>query len=193
MRRIRCIVCGVVVFLFYAVSWGQQAATAPSATALSSDDVAALVAREFGPDFVPVSNIPAMIGDFARKGTEDLAIVATCKASPLAMSEKMHYKLEDPYGKYFGFGNPAISTQFSTDEPAKRRHILIVHNWRGTPVGEKFVLVNIPFDRIKLGYMLLRKRTIQVIETEDEIGVQAAIYYDGHRYRWEATSMSEQK
>lgn len=193
MRRIRCIVLGAVVFLFSAVGWGQQPADAPAAAAPSSAEVTALVTREFGPDFIPVANIPPMTGDFSRRGTEDLAIVATCKGSPLGMSEKMHYKLEDPYGKYFGFGNPAVSTQFNTEEPSRRRHILIVHNWRGNPIGQKFVLINIPFDRIKLGAMLLRKRTVQVIETEDEIGVQAALYWDGHRYRWEATSMNEHR
>jgi hypothetical protein len=41
--------------------------------------------------------------------------------------------------------------------------------------------------------MMLRKHTVQVIETEDEIGVQAAIYFDGKRYRWEATAMNEHR
>jgi hypothetical protein len=183
----------VVVFLFCSVSWGQQEPPAATAgPAPSPSDVAAFVAREFGPDFIPVANIPPMVADFNRDGKEDIAIIATCsKGSPLALSEKLHYKVDDPYGRYFGFANPSISTQFSTEEPAKRRHILIVHDWRGTPAGPKFVLVNVPFEHIRVGAMLLHKHSVEVVETEDEIGVQAAIYWDGKRYRWEAVSMRE--
>ncbi|HUO61514.1 MAG TPA: hypothetical protein VMU24_12660 [Candidatus Acidoferrales bacterium] len=191
MRRIRCFVPAVVVFLFCALAWSQQPASTAAGSGPGSDEVAAFIAREFGPDFKLVPTIPPMMVDLNRDGHEDIAVVATCASNPMALSEKMHYKIEDPYGKYFGFGNPSVSLQFNTEDPKTRRLILIAHNWRDAAVGPKFVLLNIPIVQIRIGYMMLRKHTVQVIETEDEIGVQAAVYWDGKRYHWEAVSMAD--
>ena len=197
MRRIRCIVCAAAIFLFCALfcalGWGQEPTPAPAGDGPGQSEIAAFVAREFGPDCKPVPTIPPMVADFDRDGREDIAIVATCASNPLALTDKMHYRVEDPYGKYFGFSNPSISMQFSTEDPKARRLILIAHSWRDSTVGPKVVLLNIPFQQIRVGYMLLHKRSVQVIETEDEIGVQAATYWDGKRYRWEAVSMADHR
>ena len=48
-----------------------------------------------------------------------------------------------------------------------------------------FVLVNVPFVQLRVGHMMRKKKSVDAIEAVDEAGVQAAIFFDGKKYRWE--------
>jgi len=194
MPRLRTLCLLTFVTLLPCLVVQAQQAEQPAAAAQKPPepavDFAALVAREFGPDFTLVPKIPPMMLDMNGDGLEDLVLVAGARQA-LGGSEKFHYTVQDPYGRYFGYSNPTMSMQFSTD-PAAARHLLVIEDWKGAK-GPKFVLVNIPFDKIRAGNMLLRKKTIEVVETEDEIGIEAAIYWDGKRFHWEAVGMNQSR
>jgi len=175
------ILCGAI-FLAKELS-AQAAPTAPAATeaAPQSLDVAAIVAKEFGEEYKLAPDVPPMFGDFDGDGVQDLAVVATGK-NPL-MGEGLHnYKTLDPYNDSFGYGNPRVTMAFNTDS-SKARYILVLHSVQAPKL--KFVLVNVPFVKIRMGHMMKKKKPIAAIEVTDETGVEAAIYFTGKKYKWE--------
>jgi hypothetical protein len=99
------------------------------------------------------------------------------------MAEGLHnYKTLDPYNDSFGYGNPKITMSFNTDS-SKARYILIAHNAQSPKL--KFVLVNVPFVKIRTGHMMRKKKPLAAIEVTDETGVEAAVYFTGKKYKWE--------
>ena len=155
----------------------QSTATAPTPPA----DVKALIEKEFGDDFKLATDIAPMYADFDHDGQQDLAVVAT-GGNPL-MGEGLHnYKTLDPYNASFGYGNPKVTMAFNAHDTAPR-YVLIIHNWQ-TP-EKKFVLVNVPFKKLKVGHMMKKKKPTDALESVDDAGVQGAIYFDGKKYRWE--------
>ncbi len=182
---------GLVLLLACAVLvahevYAQDAVTpkaAPSTTSAvpSSAEVAELVTKEFGDKFKIVSGIAPIVGDFDGDGHPDLLVVASGD-NPLMGEGAYHYKTLDPYNASFGFGNPRVTMAFNTSEgPA--RYLLILHSWKNP--GKKFVLVNVPFTQLRLGHMMLKKKSLDAIESIDSTGIQGAIYWDGKKYKWE--------
>jgi hypothetical protein len=153
-------------------------ATAPNAKDL---DIPALIAREFGDDFKLATDIAPIFADFDGDGQQDLAVVAT-GGNPLMGEGAHNYKTLDPYNDSFGYGNPKVTMAFNTDN-AKARYILVLHSWKNPKL--KFVLVNVPFQSLKIGHMMRKKKPIDALGTTDETGVQAAIYFTGKKYKWE--------
>jgi hypothetical protein len=47
------------------------------------------------------------------------------------------------------------------------------------------VLVNVPFEKLRVGHMLKKKKAIDALEAVDVTGVQGAVYFDGKKYKWE--------
>jgi hypothetical protein len=180
-------ILGLLILLVGAVFLAKQlsAQTAPTSKAPAKTEIApevqALVAKEFGERFKIVADFPPMYGDFDGDGKPDLAVVATGD-NPL-MGEGSHgYKTLDPYNDSFGYGNPKVTMAFNTAE-SKARYILVLHSWQNP--GKKFVLVNVPFEKLRLGHMLKKKKAVDAIEGVDATGVQSAIYFDGKKYKWE--------
>ena len=182
-------ILGLLILLVSAVFLAKElnAQTVPQAAAPESTvttpkvDIAALVAKEFGDKFKVATDIAPIFGDFDHDGTQDVAVVATGD-NPL-MGEGLHnYKTLDPYNASFGYGNPKVTMAFSTSEGVSR-YILMLHSWQAP--GRKFVLVNVPFEKLRLGHMMYKKKPIDALESVDSTGVQGAIYFDGKKYRWE--------
>lgn len=144
-------------------------------------DVPALIAHEFGDDFKVATDIAPMFADFDGDGQQDLAVVAT-GGNPLMGEGSHNYKTLDPYNDSFGFGNPKVTMAFNTDN-SKARYILVLHSWQKPKA--KFVLVNVPFQTVKVGHMMRKKKPVDALGTTDETGVQAAIYFTGKKYKWE--------
>jgi hypothetical protein len=151
------------------------APTAPSA------DLTALIAKEFGPDYKLATDIAPIYGDFDRDGKQDLAVVAT-GGNPLMGEGLFNYKTLDPYNASFGYGNPKVTMAFNTHDTAPR-FVLIIHSWQA-PI-RKFVLVNLPFEKLRIGHMMIKKKPTDALESVDNTGVQGAVYFDGKKYKWE--------
>jgi len=182
-------ILGLLILLCGAVFLAKElsAQTAPPKAPAQSDsaqqkpDVRAVVAKEFGESYVLAGDIAPVFGDFDGDGTQDLAVVATGD-NPL-MGEGSHgYKTLDPYNASFGYGNPKVTMAFNTSDKAAR-YILVLHSWQAP--GKKFVLVNVPFQRLRVGHMMRKKKPVDALEVVDETGIQGAIYFDGKKYKWE--------
>lgn len=148
-----------------------------------------LVAREFGPGISADPKVPVLFGDLDGDGQEDAVIVAMAK-NPLANQADFHYAAIDPYDAYFGFGNPKITVQFTATNAAETRYVLIIHNWRAPKA--KFLMLNLPFERLSLGRVsLTKKKAVACIHADEASGFSSDVYWTGKKYKWEPGYFSE--
>ena len=160
-----------------------QAQTAPPpAAAEIAERVRLTVEREFGPRFKLAAKFQPMFGDFDGDGKEDLAVVVT--GNPALDQAAHNYKLIDPYDSYFGYGNVKITMAFPIHGMGDPLYVAIAHDWRAPHPRAKFVIVNLPFDRIEVGGIQIKKKTASGIFTTDSTGTQAEVVWDGSKYRW---------
>ncbi len=151
-----------------------------------------LVAAQFGPDFKVDSKFQPIMGDMDGDGTEDIALIASSK-HPMGGSGAYKYTVADPYDGYFGVGNPKITTQFSAFGDGTNHCILIIHDWKATTPKAKFVIVNVPFEKIALGQATVKKKkTVAAVTAIEADGLAAMVYFDGHKYKWEPTGYDEE-
>ena len=161
-----------------------QAAAPPPANAEIAERVRLAVEREFGPRLKPVAKFPPMFGDFDGDGKEDLAVVVT--GNPLLDQASHNYKLIDPYDSYFGYGNVRTTMSFPIHAQGEPLYVAIAHDWRAPHPKAKFVIVNLPFERIEVGSVQMKKKkTASGLYTTDSTGVQALVVWDGRKYRWQ--------
>lgn len=167
-----------------------QQPAAPSAP-IDAAQLAALIKQQFGSTFT----IPAkfansvMTADFDGDGVEDLALVADSK-DPMPDSYSFKYELADPYSAYFGMGDPRISASFRAD-PEHAHYLLVIfgsgkEGWRAATPKAKFVLMNVPFDTVELGRMLIsrKKPPIFVVKALEAKLMNSAVYWDAKKKRW---------
>jgi hypothetical protein len=143
-----------------------------------------LAAREFGPSFTVDAAFAPLFGDLDGDGQEDAVLVATSK-SPLGDEAEFHYRAIDPYDSYFGWGDPKTTVQFSQTNAGPARYVLIIHDWRAPK--QKFVIVNLPFERLSLGRISRKKKSYNSIHAEESGGLSAEVFWDGRKYKWEAS------
>src|SRR6266853_975732 len=71
----------------------------------------------------------------------------------------------NPYHSFYGFGDPKVTSAFTTDDPSRKSIVLLVIHgsgpeaWRAEKPKGKFVLINIPVQtvsvrRVKMGKKL---------------------------------------
>src|ERR1051325_2070941 len=168
----------------------QPAAAAPSST-VDTAQIAALVKQQFGETFTLPAKFPTPIitADFDGDGVEDVAIVANSK-DPLPDSYAFKYEVADPYHAYFGFGNPKISSTFRAD-PEHSHHVLVIFGsgkeaWHAATPKAKFVLINVPFDKLEVGRMLItrKKPPIFVIKALESQVMNSAVWWEAKKKRW---------
>ncbi|HJX84381.1 MAG TPA: hypothetical protein VJ723_08575 [Candidatus Angelobacter sp.] len=188
---------GKVIFLSAALVAAQSLpvpapATSPVADKDETAQLAALVKQQFGPTFKLPAKFPTPLitGDFDGDGVEDVAIVADSK-EPIPDSYAFKYELADPYGAYFGFGNPAISATFNATDP-RYNHVLLVifgsgpEAWHAATPKAKFAIVNVPFDNITTGRILPKKGKppIFVIRAVESEIMDSNVFYDAKKKKW---------
>ena len=193
---------GMIVFLAACFTAGQSpqppqspAQAAPPATsAVPANDtgqLAALVKQQFGATFALPESFSTLVvaADFDGDGVEDVAIVANSK-DPLPDSYDFKYQVADPYHAYFGFSDPRLTSTFRVD--AKHAHHLLVifgagkEGWHAATPKAKFVLINVPFDSVEVGRMLVNKKKppIFVIKALEAQVMDSAVWWDGKKKRW---------
>ncbi|PYP91263.1 MAG: hypothetical protein DMG65_08280 [Candidatus Angelobacter sp. Gp1-AA117] len=191
----------LVYILAACVAGGQTSppANTPPAS-LSAEQLTALVKQQFGSTFnVPANFVtPAIVADFDGDGIEDIAIVAKSK-EPFPDSFELKYRIFDPYNSYFGLSDPQMSSAFSANDPHRDHDLLVIFGigsdaWHAATPKAKFVLINVPFDSIVTGRMLLKKKKppIWVIKAQEKQVMESAVYWDGKKWRWEPGSMLDQ-
>src|SRR5450755_1578537 len=167
--------------------FAQTPAMPSSVSAIDND----FVQKQFGSSCTLVG-IPPLVADFNGDGVEDVVIPARCKNAMTDQSEH-NFVVMDPYYAFFGYGNPAVTTQFSTDVPEDRGlALLVIHGsgpeaWRSPTPLAKFVLLNLSFKQVAAKKYQLKKKKIMAIYIE-ETGADpltAALFWDGKKYRYE--------
>src|SRR5438094_684934 len=127
---------------------------APEAS--TKNEVQAIISAQFGPQFVLADAFPILTGDFNGDGVEDIAVVVT--SHDALQTDSSRFRVIDPASEYFGIGDPKITSQFASQYPGGSRYLLIIHGvgkeaWRVKEPKERFVVINVSFDRISIGHM----------------------------------------
>jgi hypothetical protein len=168
----------------------QPAAAAPSST-VDTAQIAALVKQQFGDTFTLPAKFPTPLitADFDGDGVEDVAIVANSK-DPMPDSYAFKYDVADPYHAYFGFGNPKYTASFSAD-PEHMHHVLVIFGngkeaWHAATPKAKFVLINVPFDTLEVGRLLISKKKppVFVIKAIESQVMDSAVWWEAKKKRW---------
>lgn len=168
------------------------AASALSQSAPSSSapiDAQQYVAAQFGPAFTLLAKPGTMVGDLDADGAEDAIFVATAK-NPLLDEAEFHYRTIDPYNTFYGFGDPRVTMQFTSQE-GQPRYILVVHNWRAATPKAKFVIINLPFEKLALARIAVKKKVVPCIAVEDRTGAVSSVYWNGKQYKWVDTDTAQ--
>jgi hypothetical protein len=158
-----------------------------SISAINND----FVQKEFGSS-CELMGIAPLMADLNGDGVEDIVIPARCK-NPMSDQTENNFTVVDPYYSFYGYGNPKVTTQFSTDVPEDRGlALLVIHGagseaWRSATPAAKFAIVNLPYQQIAVKRFHIKKKKIMAIYVE-ETGpdpLAAALFWDGKKYRYE--------
>ncbi len=160
----------------------QPAVPAPAAAkAQAPSPEAEQIAGQFGPAFKATPGYPVLTPDLDGDGTPDTVVVATGE-NPLIDEAEYHYKVVDPYNAYYGFADPRLTAQFAIPKQEKPHHLLVVLSRRGAPA--KYVLVNVPFEKLGVTRVLAKKKPVTAISAEELTGMRSAVYWDGKKWKW---------
>ena len=75
---------------------------------------------------------------------------------------------------------------FPTHAEGAALYVAIAHDWRAAHPKAKFVIVNLPFEHIEISRAQWKKKVVSALFTTDSTGVQAEVFWDGRKYRWQA-------
>ncbi|MGE5324494.1 MAG: hypothetical protein ACM3SW_16630 [Actinomycetota bacterium] len=178
------------VLLFAAtVALGQ---TSPAPGAAKLQPFVQLMQQQFGSSFTleQKSPTPVITTDLDGDGVEDLVMVAQSK-DPLPDSYQYKYTVEDPYNSFFGFGDVRETVGMGRLDPAQNHALLVVfgvgaQTWRAATPKAKFVLINVPFDSIEVGRMLIKRKKppIFVIKAVEAQVMESSVFWDAKKKRW---------
>ena len=172
----------------------QPSPTAPPAGAATpappdAAQLEALIKQQFGATFTLAAKFSPLIADFDGDGVEDVAFVANSK-DPIPDSYDFKYQVADPYHAYFGMGDPRFTAGFRAD-PEHSHNLLVIfgngkESWHATTPKAKFVLINVPFDSVEVGRMLVSKKKppIFMIKALEAQIMDSAIWWDGKKKKW---------
>src|SRR5579862_1400578 len=149
------------------------------------------VQKQFG-STCSLIGMPPIAADLDGDGVEDIVIPARC-TNPMMDQVEHNFQVVDPYFRYFGYGNPAVTTAFSTEVPERRGFVLLVIHgagtqaWRSPTPKAKFLIVNLPFKNILVKRLAMRKRLAMGIYVEETGGDQeiSVVFWDGKKYRYQ--------
>jgi hypothetical protein len=179
---------GRAILCLAAVAMAQN----PSPSPQPKQQLSTLVQQQFGATFTPTDKFPTPVitADFDGDGVEDVAIVADSK-DPLPDSYQYKYEVADPYNSFFGFGDPRQTAGMGHLDPRQNHALLVIFGsgtdaWRAATPKAKFVLINVPFDSIAAGRMLIKKNKppIFVIKAVESQIMDSSVFWDVKKKRW---------
>lgn len=155
------------------------------------------VVKTFGPTCSLVSGPTVQTADLDGDGVEDAVIVARC-TNPLLDQAEKSYRVVDPFNTFFGYGDPKLTTQFATEDPARRGLVLLVIHgagpdaWRSVTPKAKFMIINLPFKQIMVKKLIVKKKPVMAIYAEEAggSGTVSATFWDGKKYKYQPLGSS---
>ena len=152
----------------------------------------AFIHKQFGEEFslTPVST--PFVRDIDGDGVDDFVIVARSK-KPMLDAAEHSYRVIDPYYDFFGYGDPKLTASFgSEDLMEKNLVILVIHGsgtdaWRAETPKAKFVIINLPFKKVVVRRLQLRKKQVNAIyavEADASAG-DSVVFWDGKQYKYQ--------
>jgi hypothetical protein len=178
--------------LFFFLCLGAAGQTSPAPSTSNLQPFTTLAQQQFGSSFTLDEKFPTPIvtADFDGDGVQDLVMVAVSK-DPLPDSYQYKYRVADPYNGFFGFGDPRQTASMDRLDPRQSHALLVIFGagveaWHAATPKAKFVLINVPFNNIALGRMLVKKNkppifVIKAIETEM---MDSSVFWDAKKKRW---------
>ena len=129
-----------------------------------------------------------LTGDLDGDGVEDAVIIVRFK-NPMAGQAQFNYKVVDPYIAHHGWSDPKVTVEFQSEDPRYHNMILVIHGagkegWRAETPKEKFVIINLPFEKLSLAPLMVKKNKKLAILAEEEAGGGSSVYWDGKKYKW---------
>jgi len=163
----------------------QASSSAAGATPPSIDNK--FVHDHFGNEFTLMPEFPPMVADMNGDGIDDLILAARTK-SPMLDAGGFEYTVSDPYHSFYGFGDPKVTSAFTTDDPSRKSIVLLVIHgsgpeaWRAEKPKGKFVLINIPVQTVSVRRVKMGKKLLMAIGVEEYGGdrTTSAIFWEGN-------------
>jgi len=173
------------VFVAPPFSAQQPSSSAASAPIAPIDDK--FVHDHFGKEFTLMPEFPPMVADMNGDGIDDLILAARTK-SPMLDAGGFEYTVSDPYHSFYGFGDPKVTSAFTTDDPTRKSIVLLVIHgagpeaWRAEKPRGKFVLINVPVQTVSVRRVKMGKKVLMAIGVEEYGGdrTTSAIFWDGN-------------
>jgi len=176
----------VLAVFVAAPAFGQQPASPAAGTPPASIDDK-FVHDHFGKEFTLMPEYPPMVADMNGDGIDDLILAVRTK-SPMLDAGGFEYTVSDPYHSFYGFGDPKVTSAFTTDDPSRKSIVLLVIHgsgpeaWRAEKPKGKFVLINIPVQTVSVRRVKMGKKVLMAIGVEEYGGdrTTSAIFWDGN-------------
>jgi len=156
------------------------------------------VQKQFGSTCTLIG-LPSIVADLDDDGVDDIAIPAKC-TNPLMNQAENNYIVIDPYDAFFGYNNPAVTTQFASEDPDRRGYsLLIIHGagpdaWRSATPKAKFMVVNLPFKSFAVRKIATKKKmmahTAIYVNESGLDSLLSVLFWDGKRYRYQPMGSS---
>jgi len=175
------------------VAMAQEAAK--PATAVVDD---ALIHKQFGASCTANTAVAPIMADLNGDGVQDVVIPARCK-DPMMDAGDNHYVVLDPYNAFYGFGDPKVTSQYSTADPDNRGLVLLIihgagaEGWRTETPKDKFLIINLPYKQIQVKRLMVKKKKVVMAIYSIESGqdqMTSAIFWDGKKYRYQPVGSS---
>lgn len=172
-----------------------SSATPPVSPSASHEAVnvdEAFIHKQFGEEFslTPVST--PFVRDLDGDGIDDFVIVARSK-KPMLDAAEHSYRVIDPYYDFFGYGDPKLTASFGSEDLMEKNLVILIIQgsgadaWRAESPKAKFVIINLPFKKVVVRRLQLRKRQVNAIfaeETNSSAG-DSVVFWDGRQYRYQ--------
>ena len=154
------------------------------------------VQKQFGSNCA-LAGLPSVTADLNGDGIDDIVIPARC-TSPMMDEAEQKYVVVDPYNAFFGYGDPKITTQFASEDPARRGFsLLIIHGaavdgWYSATPKAKFMSVNMPYKSIYVKKLATKKQARMAIYVDETGGdaMTSVLFWDGKKYRYQPLGSS---
>ena len=168
---------------------------APAAPSSSNEPInvdEAFIHKQFGEEFslTPVST--PFVRDLDGDGIDDFVIVARSK-KPMLDAAEHSYRVIDPYYDFFGYGDPKLTSSFGSEDLMEKNLVILIiqgsgaDTWRAETPKAKFVIINLPFKKVVVRRLQLRKKVVNAIFAEEanSSAGDSVVFWDGRQNRYQ--------